>query len=74
MTIRTEEGKVEVSKHRLEADRTLKLGDDQGDKVGGGVCRDRFRIWSASGIISTFSFNFGMFIEKICKLVIHIFN
>ena len=35
MTIRTEEGKVEVSKHGLETDRTFKLGYDQRDKAGG---------------------------------------
>ena len=35
MTIRTEEREVEVSKHGLEADRTLKLGDYQRDEAGG---------------------------------------
>ena len=42
MTIGTEEGKVEGSKHGQVAHRTLQLRDDQGHKAGGGgAFRDR---------------------------------
>ena len=77
MTIRTEEGEVEVSEHGLKADRTLKLGYDQGDKAGDGVLIDRIRsrkVWGIITIITTNSFNSRIFIEKVCKLVIQIFN
>ena len=63
---------MEVPKHELEADRTLKFGDDQGDKAGGGVFRDRIRSGSVWGIITTN--NFRIFVENVCNFFVHIFD